>query len=55
MRKTARKLKLPKETLRNLQSKELSQAEGGAGDKYTFTCLSYDGRCTNFTHNVDCY
>lgn len=53
-KKTARKLKLEKETLRNLQPKELSQAEGAA-DKYTFTCASYNGNCNDFTYNIDCW
>lgn len=52
--KTARKLKLQKETVRNLQPRELSQAEGAA-DKYTWTCQSYDTSCNDFTHNADCW
>ncbi len=42
MRKKISKIKLNKETLRNLQPSEIRQAEGGA--KYTFTgCVSICG------------
>lgn len=54
MRKTkaARKLRLQKETLSNLQPRELSKVEGA--EKYTFTCQTYYG-CDTFTHNADCW
>jgi hypothetical protein len=51
MKKRIKKLTISKETVRNLEAKELPDAEGG--QEYTFTCHTWMGDCT--ATQSDCY
>ena len=53
MKKKIRKIRLNKETLRNLQSDELRQAEGGA--EYSFTCKTVCCDTTYYTQTCQAW